>query len=148
MLTDSVLSSYRDTLAEELAGSAGRVADIGQEGLPLGVQLMDEKSMESRLRGAPDGAPLGPAVSHPSAADATAFLEAEAGALRRAAEALGNSPRGSEGADILADIDYTWVHFPDLPDMQGPAPGFVARARVAASWYAQRLERSISPPRS
>jgi hypothetical protein len=147
VLTDGVLRSYRDTLVDELAGSTGRVADIGQAGLPLGVALVDDAALEARLRSAPGGPPLGAEASGPyNARGAADFLTEESAILRRAADVLGSSE--AEDAEILAEIDYAWVHFPDVPDRLKPDPGFLARARVAARWYAQRLERALNLPKS
>ena len=73
------------------------------------------------------------------------FLAAEKGLLRESAGRLLESARsGNVPADcraLLERIDYTWLHFPDEGDLDRPERSFLARAAVAASWYADRIER-------
>jgi len=73
------------------------------------------------------------------------FLAAERSRLEELAEAaaafISSGERGESLGGLLAESDYAWAHFPDAPDLSAPDRGFVARARVAALYYAERLRR-------
>ena len=144
-LTDRVLGSYRDSLEQELGGSAGRVFDCGETGLPLGARTITTAQFEALLAENPSASPRlqvddgrrfpGDAIPE--------FVRAERALLLDLAQAAGSGTRA--GADsvgaLLAQADYTWTHFPDAPDLSAPDRGFLARARVAALYYAERLQR-------
>ena len=72
-------------------------------------------------------------------------LDGEADLLARAAratrDAIVTSAPGGQCAELLRAVDYTWVHFPDEPDLASPGKSFLARVLVAIEYYAQRLER-------
>jgi hypothetical protein len=147
VLTDRVLSSYRDSLEEELSESSARVRDCGDTGLPLGVPVIAASQLEAALQaGATSAQSLridrtrrfpGERLAH--------FVASERALLEKVALAAGgpsgNGPAPEALGALLADADYTWTHFPDQPDLAAPERGFVARARVAALYYAERLRR-------
>jgi len=160
VLTDRVLSTYRDSLEEELSESSARVRDCGDTGLPLGVPVIAASQLEEALQaGATSAQRLridrtrrfpGERLAH--------FVASERALLEKVALAAGGpsgnglAPAGQAGAApagaapdalgaLLADADYTWMHFPDQPDLAAPEWGFVVRARVAALYYAERLRR-------
>ncbi len=145
VLTDRVLSSYRDSLEEEMRESSGRVWDCGETGLPLGVRLITTSGFAETLRGAaPSAERLNVDRTRRFSADRLArFVSSERALLERVAAAAGLSS-AVEDPDLprlLADADYTRAHFPDQPDLSSPGQGFLARARVAALYYAERLRR-------
>jgi hypothetical protein len=165
ILTDRVLSSYRDSLAEEVSDSAGRVFDCGETGLPLGVSAIPQGRFEELLHGVPPAAQrlhidrtkrfddsrlaefvraevalledLAKAAARPHSAGADPGGAAGHGAASGADPVGADAPLGA----LLAAADYTWAHFPDVPDLSAPERGFIARARVAALYYAERLRR-------
>jgi hypothetical protein len=147
ILTDRVLSGYRDNLAEELRASTGRVLDCGETGLPLGARVISAARFEELLQSVPTSAP-GLLVNQEKGFDGArieGFVAAERSLLAEVATAAAGSgvsaqAGGSLGA-LLAEVDYTWAHFPDVPDLSAPDRGFVARARVAALYYGERLRR-------
>jgi membrane associated rhomboid family serine protease len=147
ILTDLVLSSYRDSLSGELSASSERVLDCGQSGLPLGVRAIRGEQFEGLLGNTPAaGQRLHIDRERRFPEDQlSGFVAAERALLAEIADAAAvfaasGGQGGSLGA-LLADADYTWVHFPDLPDFSALDPGFVARARIAALYYAERLRR-------
>jgi hypothetical protein len=169
--TDSVLRSYRDGLRMEAAGEAGRVWDLGRTGLDLGIGRIGEDDFARRVSVA-SGVHDASGVNDAGRVDAREgpvfslaalerFLRGEQELLDRAVERITRliaSPgpageievRGDDAA-LLADIDYVYVHFPDQPNLPGPSRSFLARTRVAASYYRQRIEilkRGISRPTS
>ena len=99
------------------AGPAPRIevnAGRGFTGSALGAFLADERSLLGRL-------------------------------LRRSG-AIGEGSSEQPGlADLLSEADYIWAHFPDPPDLSSPEKmidrSFIARARVAAMYYDERLRR-------
>jgi hypothetical protein len=147
ILTDRVLSSYRDSLAEEVSDSTGRVFDCGETGLALGVSVVPADRLEELLQGFPADAPR-LRIDRKRRFDGArlaGFVRAELVLLEQVAQAAAravDSPGAEEplGA-LLADADYTWTHFSDVPDLSAPDRGFIARARVAALYYAERLRR-------
>lgn len=163
--TDSVLRSYRDGLRSEASGETRRVWDLGRTGLDLGIGRIDEDEFArhvteaSRARGrarveAREGSPFTPVGLR-------RFLRAEHVLLCQAVERITELLACSSGeeevalpqqdAALLASIDYVYVHFPDRPILPGVSRSFLARARVAASYYGQRIENlmvSVSRPRS
>ncbi len=147
VLTDGVLRSYRDSLAAELSGDTGRVTDCGETGLPLGVPLVSEGDFEEMLRCVPSlDRRLRVSEETPFSVERLAELvAAERSRLRELAEAAAGFLAAGGPAEsllrLLAECDYAWVHFPDVPDLSGPDRGFVARARIAALYYAERLRR-------
>ena len=147
ILTDSVLRSYRDSLAAELSGDAGRVIDCGETGLPLGVQTVAEDHFEELLRCVqPPDLRLRIDEQRRFTPERLAdFVAAERSQLEELAKAAAGFVASGELEEslrgLLADCDYTWAHFPDVPDLSAPTRGFVARARIAALYYAERLRR-------
>ncbi len=147
VLSDGVLSSYRDSLAAEMSQGPGRVLDCGATGLSLGVPTITEDHFEELLqRVRPSGQKLciGPGGRFRSELLAD-FLAAERSRLEELAEAaagfVASGERGESLGGLLAESDYAWAHFPDVPDLSAPSRGFVARARIAALYYAERLRR-------
>ena len=45
---------------------------------------------------------------------------------------------------MLDEVGHVWLHFPDPPEGGTPSDGFIARARVAAGYYLQRITRMES----
>ncbi|HET6452402.1 MAG TPA: 6-hydroxymethylpterin diphosphokinase MptE-like protein [Spirochaetia bacterium] len=135
VLTDRVLSSYRDSLESEVQHFPGRFFDCGVTGLPLGAKTVSEEEVAALLPSAP---PAGERIRVREGQEftGTALRPFLSGERARLADFL-RDPDGSR----LADIDYTWAHFPDEPDLSSPGPGFLARARVAALYYDERLRR-------
>ena len=143
VITDRVLSSYRDTLESEAGREAGRVGDIGPEGLPLGVPHLSPSEVRAILGAAPAGAVRLRRAARPRAAagQVRGFLRSERELLGRSGAAtLGVLP-AAEMRALLRAVDHAWVHFPDEPDLDAPDPGFLARVRVAAVYYERRIER-------
>ena len=145
VLTDRVLSSYRDSLEEEMREESERVWDCGETGLPLGVRAIHTSQLEEALQGtAPTSERLQVDRARRFPVDRLArFVASERTLLERLALAAGLPSALADPAlgGLLAEADYTWAHFPDLPDLSAPSPGFVARARIAALYYAERLRR-------
>ena len=138
VLTDRVLRSYRDSLAAIVAAESARVADAGPVGLDLGAHRVDPEEMVGILSdsAAAPGLSIG---RRPFTADRVrAFLAGEASLLRRAAAVRTDS---DECAALLEEARHAWLHFPDEPDLEHPAPDFVARVRVAAGYYLRLVER-------
>jgi hypothetical protein len=146
VLADRVLLSYRDSLEEELGDSAGRVLDCGETGLPLGVRAISTERFQELLLGTPVQSPRlrvdqerrfeGDRIADFVAAERSLLLD-----VAEAAAAGGTGGRESGLGGMLAEADYAWAHFPDVPDLSAPDRGFLARARVAALYYAERLRR-------
>jgi hypothetical protein len=144
VLTDRVLSSYRDSLEEEMRQSSERVWDCGETGLPLGVRWIATRELEQALqRVLPQTERVRIDRTKRFARDRLKrFVESERALLNRLELAAGRPAVEEPGLGaLLSEADYTWTHFPDVPDLSAPAPGFVARARVAALYYAERLRR-------
>jgi hypothetical protein len=145
--TDLVLRSYRDSLEMEMRESAHRVYDIGESGLSLGVPSITSSEFRERLSAAPGGGQRleidSGSVRSPHVL--REFVASEKELLRKAISASAEPGAARTGTDelmaLLSEIDYAWVHFPDEPGPGAPTPGFIARVRVAAGYYAQRLER-------
>jgi hypothetical protein len=74
-----------------------------------------------------------------------AFVRAERDILRHGDDllraAISSGAVSEECLSFLKEADYTWVHFPDAPGEGMPDRGFLARARAAAGYYAERLRR-------
>jgi hypothetical protein len=151
--TDTLLRSYRDNLEAELAGAGDRVCDLGREGLGTGAVPISDRDFQERLCGS-SGSPASaaepafradPGTRFPEAA-VVRFLASEKVALDRAADAATGRPdvEQKELARLLQEVDYAWIHFPDVPDLEKPDPGFLARAAAAARWHSRRLERLLS----
>jgi hypothetical protein len=145
--TDTVLKSYRESLKRMVFGAGARVMDAGSTGLDLGTPRISDKELKERVRGAKARAmPLAIGASPVcSAGSARAFVAAEEEILRRGDELLSaaiesGSPSG-ECISFIGDADYAWVHFPDAPEDDPPDRSFLARARVAVSYYRVRLRR-------
>ena len=146
VMTDRVMASYRDTLEEELREFAQRVWDCGETGLALGVRWISAGQLESALQEVPRGETprLRVDTARRFSADRLRhFVESERALLEDGGGGRGTSPAEPDPGlgSLLQDADYTWAHFPDEPDLAAPGPGFVARARVAALYYAERLRR-------
>ncbi|MGA2976747.1 MAG: 6-hydroxymethylpterin diphosphokinase MptE-like protein [Spirochaetia bacterium] len=150
IITDRVLQSYRDSLEQEMRPASDRVRDCGLFGLPLGVRRISTREMVERLGSiVPQarGLDIDPMRRFP-ADMLPGFFAAEKVLLSRAME-LPNTPasdsaEAAEAKALLRAIDYAWVHFPDEPDWDAPDAGFLARVRVAAAYYFQRIARIAS----
>lgn len=156
--TDMVLRSYRDGLRLEAAPFAGRTWDLGATGLDLGLPRVDGKTFLGMVGGRGAGRPgvevrKGPGFAGEAVARA---LRAEAALLREAASRVsallaGRQPAGPGDRDLLEQAAYALLHFPDREAATEPTPGFLARARVALLYYAERASRAgaeISPRKS
>jgi hypothetical protein len=148
--TDPVLKSYRDGLQSELDGEELRVMDFGPSGLDLGVRWISIEEWEERLGRAPAGRTrleIDPEQGF-ALDQLRGFLSQEKDLLTRAIGALGNATETGIVSDecraLLWETDYAWVHFPDPPGLENPDRSFLARARIAAGYYAQRLEKILS----
>lgn len=159
--TDLVLRTYRDGLRMESACEAGRLWDLGQSGLDLGIRRIDEEQFVQRIRAAGAATPrlTVRGTPGPAAAGVAAFLEGELRlldrGLARITELLALAAAGGSGAEadreMLAAIDYAVVHFPDGRQPGTVSQSLLARTRVAALYYRQRLQRltnGVSPPMS
>jgi hypothetical protein len=148
--TDKVLKSYRDNVESVVRGSSARVMDFGPQGLDLGVRRIGIDEWEERLACGNTPAPLLEVDTHKAFPRdrVREFMQAEKDLLGRAIDALRETTlegRASEECRaLLREIDYTWVQFPDPPGLENPDRSFLARARVAAGHYAQRLDRIAS----
>jgi hypothetical protein len=146
--TDLLLQSYRDSLAALAAECPGRVLDLGPTGLSLGVQAVSPSELAELLAGAPPQGPrlrIDPARRFPTDA-LRRLIESERELLLRMAGAAREASARTEEASeecraLLREADYVWIHFPDEPDLGRPGRSFLARAAVAARYYAERLER-------
>jgi hypothetical protein len=147
VLTDRVMSSYRDALEAEARPFSTRVYDCGQAGLPLGLRTVSTEQFADLLA-------CGPAEQEHIRVDRrqrfradalAALVSSERDLLSRMASAAAAYARGAAAAEevaaLLAEADYAWAHFADEPEMSSPDKGFVARARVAALYYEERLRR-------
>ena len=159
LATDSVLRSYRDGLEREAAAETGRIWDLGRIGLDLGIRRIGEEEFVRRVSagcrtraagGAPRLAVREACAFTPAALER--FLRGEIVLLERAAQRItellaragpaGQIALSGDDAALLRDIDYAYVHFPDQPGgLPIPSCSFLARARVAASYYRERIER-------
>ena len=152
VLTDRVMSSYRDALQNELRADSHRTADCGSTGLPLGVGNISTQELADRLASAPGVRDAAERLQVDSGRRYPAerlgpFVAGERARLARMAAAAADRAATAPGImeDILDDVDYAWAHFPDRPEPsspeQGIEPGFVARVGVAARFYDERLRR-------
>jgi hypothetical protein len=145
--TDRVMRSYRDTLASRISEAQERVFDIGPCGLDLGARKVGPAEAEERIGDAPETRnPLDVDPRHDfREGTLREFLSAEEGLLRQAADRLRESARSgvvpSDCRAMLGQVDYTRLHFPDEPDADRPERSYLARAAVAAAWYADRMDR-------
>jgi len=134
VFTDRVMSSYRDGLESVVRAASRRSLDCGETGLPLGMRFISAREFASLLPAARAAEPVRLRSDRRFPGSALrAFIASERSLL---AEFL-RAPSGPR----LSEIDYTWAHFPDEPDLSSPDPGFIARARVAALYYDERLRR-------
>ncbi len=142
--TDRVLRSYRDSLEQELQAAGHRVRDAGRSGLPLGARLLAEDELEQRLSCVPSTATRlhVDRTRGFAAAGLRDFVASERALLARV-RALAGPPQqtADELGSLLREADYVWVHFPDQPDPAAADAGFLARVRVAAAFYDERLRR-------
>ena len=144
VLTDRVLSSYRDSLADRARSSSGRVFDCGPTGLPLGMDRVSLPRFEELLTSGTVTGPRNPCVDRGKrfAGDHLAqFVASERALLADMATAASARDTDPRLGALLAEADYVWTHFPDVPDLSAPDRGFAARARVAAQYYGERLRR-------
>jgi hypothetical protein len=155
IITDRVLSSYRDSIEEELGGQEGRALDCGETGLSLGVRAITTGRFEELLQNSPVGTPRllldrsrrfeGSRLAEFLAAERSLLLDCADAAAAGGSGGTGESRRAAEPvrslSSLLSEADYAWAHFPDVPDLSAPDRGFLARARVAALYYAERLRR-------
>lgn len=156
--TDMVLRSYRDGLRLEAAPFAGRAWDLGGTGLDLGVPRVDGKTFLGMVGGRGIGRPrVEVREGHGHSAEAVGrALQAEAGLLREAASQVSRllaarQPAGPAERELLEQAAYALLHFPDREGASDPSQGFLARARVALLYYAERAARAgeaVSPRRS
>ena len=144
-LTDRVLGSYRDSIEQELSGSGERVFDCGETGLPLGARVVTTERFEELLEQNPAASPrLHVDAGKRFPGDRIAgFVRSERALLLDLARAAGDAGAAGDGsaASLLAQCDYAWTHFPDMPDLSAPDRGFLVRVRIAALYYAERLRR-------
>jgi hypothetical protein len=150
VLTDIVMKSYRDGLARIIERDAyERTWDLGVTGLPLGARFIGMEEASEKLESAHkvDGEPIAEA-GHFGRPAIEAFLDGEARLLSSAKSAIRSllSSKSAhrappEAQDALKAIDYTFVHFPDEPDIEAPTRSFLARALIAADYYSTRLAR-------
>ena len=146
VMTDRVLQSYRDTLAARLSGAPGRAFDIGLLGLDLGARRVAAGEMEERIGALSTGAALEVDTGRGFQADSLGrFVTAEKSILREASTRLRDAARTaaipSDCRSLLEQVDYVWLHFPDEGELDRPERSFLARAAIAAAWYADRLDR-------
>jgi len=147
VLTDSVLESYGESLRRIVAGAGPRVLDAGSTGLPLGAPLITQSELKERVRRTGGKrAPLEPVCAPLCSVESVrAFIWAEREILRHGdgllRAAISSGAASEECLSFLREADYTWVHFPDAPGDGMPDRGFLARARAAAGYYAERLRR-------
>jgi hypothetical protein len=144
-----LMCSYRDSLAATVAAhpaDAARVADLGREGLPLGIHSVSEEEFEARVAGrnAPRPVLEIDARLRWSRAAVSDFLRAEQDILQRTADAARESLASGISEQCLALLraaDHAWVHFPDAADVSAPDRGLLLRAGIAAAYYAERVAR-------
>jgi hypothetical protein len=160
VLTDLVLRSYRDGLRMQAAASAGRIWDMGATGLDLGVGRVDEEGFLRRVRAAGAGRPRIEVREQRAFAveEVRKALAGEVRLLEQAGARFGGLLRAghagcldAESKAILEAAGYAVLHFPDREAAAAPSSSYLARARVAALYYAGRVSRvleSLSPPRS
>ncbi len=160
VLTDLVLRSYRDGLRLQVAGDVGRAWDLGRTGLELGVGRIDEEGFLRRVRAAGASRPrIEVRPGRPFAVEAVRrvlagearLLEEAAGRIVGVLRSGGTGGLDAQAGALLEAADYAFLHFPDREAAAAPSPSFLARARVAALYYAGRASRlldSINPPRS
>ena len=142
VLTDRVMSSYRDRLEAEAQDASGRIFDCGDDGTAPRRSAGHGEGARAASPRAP--APGGTVRSTPArrfhVEALRPFVTTERALLARLVkETDGHGP--SSIAELLSEADYTWAHFPDQPDLSSPDRSFVARARVAALYYDERLRR-------
>jgi hypothetical protein len=150
ILTDVVMKSYRDGLSRILAQEGqGRAWDIGPSGLPLGIKAVSPGEAAEMLSGTSGihDTRTETRVSFPEN-EIREFLRGEKALLKRASDRIRSLlSTGSTGAlsrddrELLKEIDYAYIHFPDESDEKAPNRSFLARALVAAEYYATRIER-------
>ena len=141
------MRSYRDNLAARLSSARGRACDMAPRGLDLGARRVEPSEAEERISAVAettDAVEVDPGRGF-SEDSLRLFLSAEKDLLRETAGRLRDSARSGEVPmdcrALLERVDYTWLHFPDEGDLDRPERSFLARAAVAASWYADRIER-------
>jgi hypothetical protein len=153
VVTDLILRSYRDQLETIVRVNAGRMADIGETGLPLGVNPIGLAEAEERLSSAAEnGVKLRLRRKRRFHGDIGAFLRTEKSALSSAEAIIGkalSSPQPAgiirEGMETLRSVDYSYVHFPDFPPRDFPSEkSFLARALVSVRYYAERINRALA----
>jgi hypothetical protein len=147
--TDRVMRSYRDNLAARLSHAPGRAFDISPFGLDLGVRRVDPGEVVQRFHGG--SAEVALEVNKGRVFRSAAlgsFMAAETDLLRESSARLRESARTavipSDCRSLLEQVDYAWLHFPDEVDLDRPERSLLARAAIAASWYADRLDRLAS----
>jgi hypothetical protein len=151
--TDLVLRSYRDQLARTLEGDSGRILDVRETGLNLGVLPSSIEEAEDRVSSS-QGKGERLHIERGGVADAAeirSFIENERTRLLESKEAASDilasgasEPLSASAQDIIRGVDYAYLHFPDEPDLQLPGRSFLARAIVAFQYYSQRLGRVLS----
>ena len=153
VVTDLVLRSYRDQLETIVRANAGRMADIGETGLPLGVGPIGFSEAEERLSScAEGGVKLRLRRERRFHGEIGSFLRGEKQALSSAEAIIGRAlsspePAGivREGMENLRGVDYSYVHFPDFPSGDFPSDkSFLARALVSLRYYAERINRVLT----
>jgi hypothetical protein len=128
------------------------MADIGETGLPLGVDPIGLAGAEERLSAASvKDVKLRLRRDRRFPGEIGAFLGAEKLALSSAEAIIRkalSSPQPAviirEGMETLRDVDYSYVHFPDFPSGDFPSDkSFLARALVSVGYYAERINRIL-----
>ncbi|HVP18741.1 MAG TPA: 6-hydroxymethylpterin diphosphokinase MptE-like protein [Spirochaetia bacterium] len=147
VLTDAILASYRDSLRRIVAYAGGRVYDACASGLDLGAPRVSHRELKEMVNAAGEGGHTLEAgrASVTTVERLRSFIRSELEILDRGEEllraALGSSTASPDCLRFLDDADYALIHFPDWPRNEAPDRGFLARADVAARYYAERLRR-------
>ena len=147
VLTDSVLESYGESLRRIVAGAGPGCWMQGPRVFPWEPRSSPRVSCKRECAAREEeGRPLNQGVllfAQPESV--RAFVRAECEILRHGdgllRAAISSGAASEECLSFLREADYTWVHFPDAPGDGMPDRGFLARARAAAGYYAERLRR-------
>jgi hypothetical protein len=160
LLSDLVLHSYALQL-QRVVGGSGRVFDLGSTGLPTGAVPVRSLGQLEEICRAPAGGARGsraredeagspPERWPPSREQVQAFLRAEAGLLREAAQELGGRSVPPEGELPVPcrQVDYLFLHLPEAEPRRLLEGHCRRQALAAAQGYLgllERLARSMAP---